>query len=184
MKKSIILLIISIVALCIPVQAQHLKFMDIPLTGTITQFQHKLAEKGAKYNKIASENAAVGIRYFNGTFAGSEALIVVWYNTNTKIVYGAKAVFECFTKESGNNKYEELKSMLSVKYAEEMCLTSYKDDLEMYQIEVTDDESFTGEIKLFREKGAYPYDYKYFVQVEYLDAINYNKNQENKMKDL
>ena len=27
MKKSIILLIISIVALCIPVQAQHLKFM-------------------------------------------------------------------------------------------------------------------------------------------------------------
>ena len=42
MKKSIILLFISIMALCIPMQAQHLKFMDIPLTGTITQFQSKL----------------------------------------------------------------------------------------------------------------------------------------------
>ena len=68
MKKNIILLVISILAMCVPAQADHLKFMGIPLTGTITQFQLKLAAKGVKYDKAMSQQLPTGVRMFNGTF--------------------------------------------------------------------------------------------------------------------
>lgn len=66
MKKSLIILVLSILAMSMPAQAEHLKFMGIPLTGTITQFQQKLAAKGIVYNKMMSEEAAVGVRWFSG----------------------------------------------------------------------------------------------------------------------
>ena len=186
MKKSLIILMLSVLAICLPAQAEHLKFMGIPLTGTITQFQNKLAAKGVAYDKKASAVAAVGTRIFNGKFAGSKAEIVVWYDADTKIVYGAKAVYECFTTNTRDNKYDELKSMLSTKYSEESSEEGYKDGLENYTLKVTDDYGYSllGIISLYRTQGLFPYDDSYYVHVEYLDAENYNKNQNSMMNDL
>lgn len=186
MKKSIILLMLCLLAFCCPVQAEHLKFMGIPLTGTITQFQQKLAAKGVTYNKRASESAEVGVRCFNGSFAGSKANFVVWYNPSTKIVYGAKAVYPCTSKKDRDQKFEELKSMLSMKYAEESAGSETKDGFEYYTINVTDEtgEFLIGVITLYQSRGDYPYDDYDYVQVEYLDAENYMKNQDSKMNDL
>ena len=97
MKKSIILLVISILAFCSPVQAHHLKFMCIPLNGTITQFQQKLTAKGVKHNKQTSQMIPAGVRAFNGTFAGEKADIYVYYNLSSKVVYRAKAVAGYYT---------------------------------------------------------------------------------------
>ena len=186
MKKSIILLIVSILFISISAQAEHLKFMGIPLTGTITQFQQKLAAKGVTYDKRDSETASIGTRVFNGNFAGSKAKIVVWYDADTKIVYGAKAIYECNTASSRDNKYDELKSMLSSKYAEERSETEYKDGLEKFSIDVTDDSGylFVGVITLYRTQAEFPYDDTFFVHVEYMDLENYNKNRDSKMNDL
>lgn len=186
MKKSLIILILSVVAMCLPAQAEHLKFMGIPLTGTITQFQQKLTAKGVSYNKRMSDAAPVGTRWFSGTFAGTEADIIVWYDPSTKNVFGAKAVYECATTSMRDNKYEDLKSMLQTKYAEESAETSYKDGLEKLTIPVTDDYGYSlvGMIVLYRNESDSYYDKSYYVHVEYLDAENYDKHQNRNMDDL
>lgn len=186
MKKSIFLLIVCICAWFTPVHAEHLKFMGIPLTGTITQFQQKLAAKGVTHDKKASAIAAVGTRIFNGKFAGSKADIVVWYDADTKIVYGAKAVYECYSTTSRDNKYDDIKSMLSTKYSEESCEEGYQDGHDTYTIKVTDDFGYSliGVISLYCKQGEFPYDDTYYVFVEYLDFENFSKNQDSKMNDL
>lgn len=171
--------------MCLPVQAEHLKFMGIPLTGTITQFQQKLAAKGVTHDKKASATVPVGTRFFSGTFAGSKAEIVVWYDADTKIVYGAKAVFDCYSTSSRDLQYNDIKNMLSAKYSEELYGTDYENGHENYKISIIDDEGNTiGVISLYCSQGEFPYDEIYFVQVEYLDALNYIKNQNSKMNDL
>lgn len=186
MKKGLIIMVLAILAMCMPAQAEHLKFMGIPLTGTITQFQQKLAAKGVTHDKKTSATVPVGTRFFTGTFAGSKADIVVWYDADTKIVYGAKAVYECYSTSTRDNKYDDLKQMLSTKYSEESCEESYKNGHDAYTVKVTDDygESLLGIISLYCTQGEFPYDDSYFVHVEYLDAQNYVKNQNSKMNDL
>ena len=185
MKRLIQILVFSLLSIYLPAQAEHLKFMGIPLTGTITQFQQKLASKGVTYNKSESERAAVGTRVFKGTFAGSKAKIVVWYNPKTKIVFGAKALYEYYTTSSRDNKYDEIKTMLSQKYYEESDETEIKDGLEQYLVRVTDDYGYStiGYINLYRTKDDFTYS-TYYVHVEYIDSENYRSDQNSKMNDL
>lgn len=186
MKKSIILLIISVLSLCFSAQAEHLKFMGIPLTGSITQFQNKLAAKGVTHDKKASAIASVGTRIFNGKFAGSNAQIVVWYDADTKIVYGTKAIYECYSTTTRDNKYNDIKDMLSTKYSEETSSEGYQDGHDTFSITVTDDLGYSiiGLISLYCSQRDFPYDDTYLVHVEYIDAENYGKNQDSKMNDL
>ena len=169
----------------VPAQAQHLKFMGIQLTGTITQFQQKLAAKGVAYDKSSSARADKGTRIFKGTFAGSDATIVVWYDVKSKIVYAAKAFFTCYSTQSRDNKYNEIKSMLSLKYSDEAKGTTQKDGLERYHVFVTDDKGLKsiGSIMLYCRKDLYSYD-TYTVHVEYTDTENDTKNENNNMDDL
>ena len=176
---------IILCAIFIPTQAQHLKFMGIPLTGTITQFQQKLATKGVVQDKTASARADYGTRIFKGPFAGSDATIVVWYDTNTKIVHGAKAYFTFYSPQSRDTKYNKLKSLLEEKYADEITNTDQVDDHESFNIEVTDETGVTvlGFISLYCMKSELSYR-DYTVHVEYQDYKNKLKNKNNLMDDL
>lgn len=185
MKKSIILLVLCLLAFFAPLKAEHMKFMGIPLTGTITQFQQKLAAKGITHDKKASAAAPIGTRFFSGKFAGSKAEIVVWYDADTKIVYGARAVYECYSTDMRDDKYNELKPMLSTKYAEEYIQTGDKNGHEAYIINVKDDSGESvGGVFLYCDQEEFPNDDIYYVYVEYMDTENYLKNQDSKMKDL
>ena len=53
MKKSMMLIIVCLMSMCIQAQTEHLKFMGIPLTGSITAFQEKLKAKGIEYDAEA-----------------------------------------------------------------------------------------------------------------------------------
>ena len=64
----------------------NIKFMGIPVTGTIAQFQAKQVAKGCTYNKVASASISNGTRAFKGSFVGNKVDIYVYYDTNTKIV--------------------------------------------------------------------------------------------------
>ena len=64
MKKSILLIVFLVVSTC--VYSQHLKFSNIPIDGTISEFQSKLAAKGIKLNRTKSNESPVGQRVFNG----------------------------------------------------------------------------------------------------------------------
>lgn len=184
MKKSIILLIISIVALCIPMQAQHLKFMGIPLNGTITQFQSKLQAKGMKYNKSISQQLPAGVRMFNGTFAGEKAEVFIYYEPGSKNVYKSKVVTGYPDANSCNTKYEELKSLLMSKYSDAESATDYENGHEAFCLRVYDKGNPSGVICIYVSNNIYAYPMDNEVNIEYVDYVNYLKNDDSKMKDL
>lgn len=188
MKKSIILLIISIVALCVPMQAQHLKFMDIPLTGTITQFQSKLQAKGVKYDKELSQLLPAGTRAFKGTFAGEKADIYVHYDPSTKLVYNAKAVIGCESESICEQKYNEFKTMLSSKY-DTFEQAGHQDGHETNTYVIAKDnatgiDDIIGYICIYVSEPEIHYPYARMLHIEYADHQNSNKSEESKMKDL
>jgi len=91
MKKfvAIFLFMLSVCA-----NAQHMKFLGIPLDGTINSFHEKLVAKGYKPDTQYNAQCAPGGRLFLGTFFGKEAAIHTYYNPKTKIIYRAKACIE------------------------------------------------------------------------------------------
>ncbi len=105
MKKGIKRIILfSLVMLTLPLQAQHLQFMGIPLTGNIDNFSKKLSERHVL--PIPSENRTLGfgIRAFYGYFAERKCKIYVWYD-RYKNVYSAKTYFY-FSEEDYNRPRE------------------------------------------------------------------------------
>lgn len=61
--------------------------MNIPMDGTISNFQNKLTAKGITLNRSKSQETPKGQRIFNGIFQGRNAEIKVFYNRKTNIVY-------------------------------------------------------------------------------------------------
>ena len=74
MKKVLLLLLVAIFSFA--VQAKHLEFMGIPITGSITSFQSKLIAKGCSVSKDTNQYP-IGIRAFKGIFAGKDCDIIV-----------------------------------------------------------------------------------------------------------
>ena len=86
MKKLLFTLCCMIFAIASFAQSNvHIKFMGIPVTGTIAQFQAKQVAKGCTYNKVASASISNGTRAFKGTFVGNKVDIYVYYDTNTNL---------------------------------------------------------------------------------------------------
>lgn len=85
--KRIVLSILLLLFLFFPLEAQHLKFLDIPINGSISEFQIKLKSKGIIINKQLSSEAPNGQRVFNGKFQGYDSKVVVYYNRKNMNVY-------------------------------------------------------------------------------------------------
>lgn len=75
MRKVLFSILLCLFAFNAMAQNEHLKFMGIPLDGTIDAFQKKLEAKGVKYDKIISNSIPIGVRGFKGRFAGEDAEI-------------------------------------------------------------------------------------------------------------
>lgn len=164
----------------------HIKFMGIPLTGTITQFQAKLVAKGCTYDKVGSSSISNGIKLFNGTFVGNKVKVFVYYDNKTKIVYRVKAVVAGLSEDIAEQKYSEIKDMLSLKYGSGSDLT--KDGKEAASFVSTNDEGETnGMIDLFivHDKEFWltsPYDYS--LHIDYYDRINTKRHNSNQLDEL
>ena len=189
MKKSIILLTFCLMAFCCPIQAQqHMKFMGIPLTGTITQFQNKLQAKGMKYDKTTSQIFPAGVRAFSGNFAGEKASVYVYYDPSTKIVYRAKAVVGYYSEALCEQKYDEMKSMLSTKYSDAYETSDYREGHQVYHYvtyELKNDEvKIYGTIDLYVTDAELWDDYKQYLHIDYSDYKNSLSNDDSKMNDL
>ena len=114
---------------CIGAMAQnaneHLKFMGIPINGTLESFTQKLVDKGLK-REHAWDNALL----LKGTFAGkSGSGVCVMRVPSRNIVY---KVVVCLpskdTWEWLENDYKEFKEMLTTKYGEPYkCSESFKE---------------------------------------------------------
>ena len=100
---------------------QHMKFMGIPLDGTIDDFSIKLRSKGVTYDAAESKAAGKGIRKFCGTFMGEKATFTVFYNYKSKIVFSAVAELYYPTVESAHTPFVNLNDQLQQKYPDATC---------------------------------------------------------------
>ena len=120
MKK--IISVFFALCLCLAASAQqHMKFMGIPLDGTIDDFSMKLRSKGVTYDAAESKAAGKGIRKFCGTFMGEMATFTVFYNHKSKIVFSAVAELYYPTVESAHTPFVNLNDQLQQKYPDATC---------------------------------------------------------------
>ena len=120
MKK--IISVFFVLCLCVAASAQqHMKFMGIPLDGTIDDFTLKLKAKGVTYDAAESKAAGKGIRKFCGTFMGEKATFTVFYNYKSKIVFSAVAELYYPTVESAHTPFVNLNDQLQQKYPDATC---------------------------------------------------------------
>lgn len=120
MKK--IILVFFALFLCMAASAQqHLKFMGIPLDGTIDNFALKLKDKGVTYDAAESKSADAGARIFHGKFMGEKARFVVFYNYKSKIVFSAAVELNYPTVESAHTPFVNLNDHLQQKYHDATC---------------------------------------------------------------
>ena len=196
-------------ALAIQAQSEHLKFMGIPLDGKINDFQLQLLKKGCTLDKLLMKYInPKGSRFYEGSFAGNSAKIVVFFNEKTKKVYRAKAIISAYSEEQIKQKYSEMKSMLMDKYDiqyrfrqkyGEVLNDSVIGDLKWYfedtggkfestSFIVTGVEVFEriGDIDLFvREReSSISYQTEYGLHVDYIDKENNIADQDERMDDL
>ena len=183
MKKSTFLLLFSLFAMMCQAQTGHMKFLGIPLTGTITQFQSKLSAKGYVPNTKMNPHLAVGTRAFTGgTFIGKKAEVAVYYDAESKIVHGAKAYFEDYTETKAKEEIDYLKELLTQKYVDDGYITEdTKTDLPCFTIDTQLGSIFVYGMKNENMAG---YPYHYTVHIEYTDYANSSKHHNNIMDDL
>ncbi len=115
MKKIFFLLITLCVCLSISAQ-EHMKFMGIPLDGTIDNFALKLKAKGVTYDAARSKSLPPGSKSYNGTFMGEKATFVVYFNTKSKVVFGVMVDMPFSSTELAYTPFKNIAEQLLKKY--------------------------------------------------------------------
>ena len=195
MKRILIalLLVFSFIGVMAQNTNEHLKFMGIPINGTLESFSQKLVAK-----KIKSIQAAEGIGLFNGTFAGKmNCNIYVATVPNRNIV--SKVVVILPPRETWawlESDYNEFKQMLTSKYGEPFQLSetfkagpfTTSDYSKMSSLREGKCEYYTvwklneGAIEL--EIISIESPSSCFVRISYFDAINSKLEESSKQDDL
>ena len=188
MTKNFFTLIVLFALAITSINAQgqeHMKFMGIPLNGTINQFQTKLGTKGVTVDVATNKTIGVGCRAFKGSFSGKDAQIFVYYDENTKVVYRAKAVVQSSDEDICDNNYTYFVNMLSTKYFDAETERGTQDDHESISFFVPNDYEavykYLGTIDVYR--SSY-YSIYYSVHVDYTDTVNEIKHENRNMDDL
>lgn len=179
MKRIFSFFVMLVLTLGVMAQTQHMKFMGIPLNGTISAFHQKLVAKGCKHDVEVSNAVGAGSRIFTGTFFGEKADIHIYYNAKTKVVYRAKACIERSSEDDIFRKYNEVKSALEEKYP-----NAYISKGEYEGNESVHFYTDLGNIDLYVTKYDNVYLTQYFLHIDYYDDVNYKKNENSKMNDL
>lgn len=185
MKQFLLITLCCLFAITTQAQTMHLKFMDIPLDGTIDQFQAKLLKKGVKLdfemNKLAKTEPC---RYFKGYFAGIYSTIKIKYHHKTKKVWGAMVAIEYPSKKQADSQLDYYKRLLLKKYP----LSSGKDVVKQgvleYMLSVYDDKDFYGFIYLYIFQDLNHKDKSAFLILNYKDYKNTVAGEKDDIEDL
>lgn len=184
MKRTISLLVLCMIWFVASAQ-QHMKFMGIPLDGTISTFTTKLQAKGVKISPN-NNKSGVGCRWFIGTFYGESAEIYVYYNPTTKIVYRAKAVIERDKFDLLKDIYDEISASIDSKYLGRHKEYTHEGRVSIhYDIDLeTSADFYEGVIDLFFTDNGLKYYTTYYLHIDYYDEVNRRKHERSINNDI
>lgn len=113
MKKSLLSLLFLLFSVALGINAQeHMKFMGIPIDGTINTFGTKLSEKG-----FLKKNVDGNICTYKGKFTGREVDVLVLGTDKTSTVWKVVVWFEKETSWSSiKMMFGDYKEMFKEKY--------------------------------------------------------------------
>ncbi len=179
--KKYLLLILCTLFISVSLSAQsksnpHLKFMGIPINGSITNFQNKLIAKGFKYDKTGSMALETPTRIFKGQFAGETAQLFVYSDRDQKFVYRVKAIIQRDSEKQILYMMRMYRKQLVEKYSTYAEEGTHEGN-ESYYIPVEN-----GWIDLYYVQNVY--DIGYSLQIDYWDDTNTQKHEANNMNDL
>ncbi len=187
MKKILLLFyLLLITSICC---AQHLKFMGIPIDGSINAFQTKLIRKGFRISD-RSKYSPIGVRSFEGYFTNKKVEIVVFYNAKTKDVYQCRVALDNVYKTMSEvqSDFDYYKNLLSRKY--DGLTSDMIDDLKednRFSIAVVQQPIREGAPLLgFIELSIQELDYGlgYSLWIDYEDTKNSSYNEQQNTNDL
>lgn len=162
---------------------EHLKFMGIPIDGTIDNFQKQLATKQIVVDKSVNKNVGVGMRIFKGRFAGQTCYIAVQYSPS-KTVYAVMATYVSRTQTEAARFYATTKQLLKNQCKDgEVTDTIDAQKLPTYKVFLngSDGKTKIGVVNLMQQANKASTTAPYMVNVAYIDALNNDKNISEKM---
>lgn len=192
MKKDTLFIIACLISIAIQAQslemfkqdpAEHLKFMGIELTGSISSFHKKLLAKGLTVSPKSKEQP-VGVRTFDGTFSGEKAEIIVWYDPQSKEVYRANAIISRDKKNMVEQLMENMENKLDMKYGTNYKVSEEAEDDDGYKFTKHVYVVNYGTISMFITSMDYEEETEYLLHLDYQDSYNTKKSMKSELDDL
>lgn len=160
--KKICLIIFYVMTVLCSSHAQHFKFMDIPIDGSIESFDKKLKEKGFVSGSMSANDTKTD-RYYDGKFYGNDVSLLVMATPKTNLVYVVNVSQYFETKEEADERFGYYSSLVETVHS-----IGKKDIQSMDCIRY---EIGLGNIMVQCQKTDYK-NYKYEVSVMFIDRIN------------
>ena len=181
--KTLFIFLLLMLSLSSSAQTEHVRFLGITLDGTIQQFQDELLAIGCTYDKETSALLPKGAKAFRGSYSSHDALLIVFHDETTNIVYQAKAVITCHGADSCETVFNSINGMLQAEYGSLLSTksTQYGHDSYGYSI-MSEQRVVIGDAGLFVTRNENKPD-EYLVQVQYTDIANMRIHEKQKAED-
>ncbi len=171
--RHILALVMSLLAMVsLSAQTGHVRFLGVPLDGTIQQFQEQLTSKGCTLDQQTSAVLPKGTSAFKGAYFGHDAMLIVFYDETTNVVYQAKAVVTCQDGQSCETVFNDINSQLQSEYGILLSTKSIQFGHESYGYTILSDQRVVmGDVGIF-VTGDENHPGGFLVQVQYIDTAN------------
>ena len=183
MKHILVFILALLVALNLSAQTEHVRFLGIPLDGTIQQFQESLVANGCSLDQKTSELLPKGMCALRGSYAEHDALMIVLYDETADVVYQAKAIITCQGEETSDSVFNVINQQLQLEYGTLLSTKSIQYGHESYGYTILSKERVVvGDIGLFMTRDENNPNV-FLVQVQYTDTANLRVHERQQSDD-
>ena len=177
MRYIIAQVMMLLVTVSLSAQTEHVRFLDVPLDGTIQQFQKELAAKGCRYDSATSAQLPKGIKAFKGSYANHDASMIIYHDETSGVVYQAMATISCYGEEVCESLFIEMNNQLQAQYGTLLSTKSIQYDHDSYGYTImSNNREVIGVVGIFVTKDENTTD-GYSVRVQYTDTANMRKHE-------
>lgn len=175
--RTIFISLLLLLSLTSMAQTEHVKFLGIPLDGTIQQFEENLSANGCSFDQETSKWLPKGARAFKGSFAGHDARLLVFYDETTNWVYQAQAVISCHGEEACEEVFNDINSKFQEKYGALLSTKSIQYGHDSYGYTILSEQRVVmGDAGIFVTKNENTPD-EFSVYVQYTDTANLREHE-------